>query len=411
MEQSFGLLFYLKKSGSRSTCEFPVYLRITVDGKVSELCTKRVCQIENWNSSSGRMSGKSEAAKELNAYLDVLKQKVFNAKRKLLETETIISCKAIKDMILGKEPSKKINHLIEIFKDHNNKIKTLVGTEYAPLTYQRYVTALSHTANFLSWKFGVNDIDIKKLDYEFITSFEFWLKSERKCRHNSTMKYLTNFKKIVNHCVKCGWLLRDPFIGYSFAKKEVQRVALTSNELDLLVNKRFEVERLNIVKDIFMFSCYTGLAYVDVKKLGYKDINVGLGGENWIYILRQKTNTSSKIPILPPAQVILDRYKNLFKLGANDKVLPVITNQKMNAYLKEIADLCGIKTNLTFHIARHTFATTVTLGNGVPIETVSKMLGHKDLRTTQHYAKILDNKIWDDMRNLKEKMFSGRQIN
>jgi site-specific recombinase XerD len=241
------------------------------------------------------------------------------------------------------------------------------------------------------------------LNYEFITEYEFWLKSVRKCDHNTTMKYLANVKKIVIRCLKNGWLQKDPFIGFNMAKKEVERTALTEFELQTLSTKTFPVERLSIVKDIFLFSCYSGLAYADLQKLKRSEIVIGMDGEKWIFTKRQKTDISSRIPLLPAALQILNRYAEYPQCKYGDKVLPVLSNQKMNAYLKEIADVCGITKNLTYHIARHTFATTVTLSNGVPIETVSKMLGHRNLKTTQHYAKILDKKISEDMKSLRDK--------
>jgi integrase len=217
------------------------------------------------------------------------------------------------------------------------------------------------------------------------------------------MKYLANFKKVVLICVKKGWIHKDPFQGFKLAKREVERPFLTESELREISSKQFATERHNYVKDIFLFSCYTGLAYADVKKLNRIEIAVGVDGEQWIFTKRQKTETATRVPLLPEALQILNRYEDHPQCINEGKILPVLSNQKMNAYLKEIADVCGINKNLTFHIARHTFATTVTLSNGVPMETVSKMLGHKNLRTTQHYAKILDKKVSEDMLALRNK--------
>src|SRR6266542_612682 len=280
-------------------------------------------------------------------------------------------------------------------------MKALVGRDYAKGTLTRYETSYKHTMSFLQSRYEVSDIDINKLDYDFITEYEFWLKSVRKCDHNTTMKYLSNFKKIVNRCVRNGKLQRDPFLGFSMAKKEVERHALTETQLKTIAQKQFKIERLSIVRDIFLFCCFTGLAYADVKKLKQSEITDGIDGEKWIMAKRQKKDITSKIPLLPHALQIIRKYENNIECQLTNKVLPVLSNQKMNSYLKEIGDACGIHIHLTFHIARHTFATTVTLTNGVPIETVSKMLGHKNLQTTQHYAKILDKKISEDMKKLK----------
>jgi site-specific recombinase XerD len=217
------------------------------------------------------------------------------------------------------------------------------------------------------------------------------------------MKYIGNLKEIVNGCIHEGWLLKDPFLGFKTTKDEVEREALTDQELEKLHSKVFPTERLNYVKDIFLFSCYTGLAYADVKKLKRSEIGPGIIGNYWIYTSRQKTDTQSWIPFLPLALEIIEKYKDYLSCCNSGHVRPVLSNQKMKAYLKEIADVCGSTKNLTFHIARHTFATTVTLGNGVPIETVCKMLGHLNLKMTQRYAKVLDRKVSGDMRVLQGK--------
>jgi site-specific recombinase XerD len=340
-----------------------IYMRITIDGHSTEISTKRKCKPENWNVEAGRLKGKSDSVKAFNAYLDTLQQKVFEAKRKLIEIDKELTAENIKNLLLGKDNRKK-HMLLEVFQNHNEQMETLVGQEYAPGTLERYKTSYNH---------------------------------------NTTMKYLSNFKKIVIKCIKNGWLQKDPFIGFNMAKREVERTALTENELEIIQSKRFSIKRLKLVRDIFLFSCYTGLAYADVQKLKRSEIMIGVDGEKWIFTKRQKTDSSSRIPILPPALEILKQYQEDPQCKFQDKVLPVLSNQKMNSYLKEIADACGISKNLTYHIARHTFATTVTLSNGVPIETVSKMLGHRNLKTTQHYAKILDKKISEDMKNLRLK--------
>ncbi len=279
----------------------------------------------------------------------------------------------------------------------------MVGSEYAPGTLERYETSLKHTKDFLQWKYRVSDIDIEKIDHAFITEYEFYLCTERKCANNTAVKYIKNFHKIINICLANGWLTKDPFANYKAKVKEVIREFLTEQEIQSLMEKEFVSERLELVRDIFVFSCFTGLAYIDVKQLSKDNIVLGIDGDKWINKNRQKTDTNSKIPLLPTAQYILDKYANHPVCVNEDKLLPIFSNQKMNAYLKEIATVCGINKELTFHIARHTFATTVTLSNGVPIETVSKMLGHTNLKTTQHYAKILDKKISEDMQVLKQK--------
>jgi integrase len=255
----------------------------------------------------------------------------------------------------------------------------------------------------LKWKYDVDDIEVKKLDYEFISEFSFWFKSIQKCNHNSTMKYLSNFKKIVLIYVKNKLLQSDPFANFKFTNKFVAHVALAESDLIILTRKDFGNERLSNVRDIFLFSCYTGLSYADVQKLKKTDITKGIDDAMWIYTNRQKTGTSSRIPLLTEAIEIIDKYKDHPKCQHCGLLLPILSNQKMNSYLKEIAGVCNIDKTLTFHIARYTFATTVTLNYGVPIETVSKMLGHTNIKQTQHYAKLTDKRISDDMLLLKSK--------
>jgi site-specific recombinase XerD len=336
--------------------------------------------------------------------LATFKAKAYDVQKKLLQLDLPLNIEEFINVWRGNGPKQKSIMLCEVFEEHNSQVHQLIGIEYSPATAKRYRTSLRHTRKFLMQKYQVEDVPIRKLDYKFITDYEFWLKVTRKCNHNSAIKYLTNFRKIVNTCVKNGWLDRDPFGGFKMAKKEVERPFLTQEELHSLTKKKFEMERLSQVRDIFLFCCYTGLAYVDIHKLTPHKIVTGHDGEKWVSTKREKTDTPSRIPILPPALEILERYKKHPECVIKNKVLPVPTNQKMNAYLKEIADVCGIKKYLTTHLARHTFATTVTLTNGVPIETVSKMLGHRNLRTTQHYAKIPDLKVGEDMKALKERM-------
>ncbi len=410
MEKSFGLFFHLKKNKNKLSEELPVYMRITINGKVAEISTKRHCSPLNWNVTAGRQAGKSDAAKMFNSYLDTLQQKVFEAKRTLIEIDHEVSVDAIKDVILGKERTSK-HMLMEIFQHHNDQLSELVGKGYADSTLTKYKSSLKHMHSFLKWKYSIEDIEINKINFEFITEYEFWLKSRRNCSHNTTMKYLGNLKKIIIRCIKNDWLKKDPFLGFSLAKKEVNRVALTDYELKTLMAKKLTIERLSLVRDIFIFSCYSGLAYGEVQKLKRSEIAIGIDGEKWIFAKRKKTDVLSRIPLLPIATMILKRYSEHPKSIAHGTALPTLSNQKMNAYLKEIGDICGITKKLTFHLARHTFATTIALGNGVPIETISKMLGHRSLKPTQHYAKILDRKISDDMNILRKKLLAEKNIN
>ena len=402
MQTKISILFLLKRTKSKTEGLAPIYLRVTIDGKRIEVTTKRYVELSKWSVPAGKMKGNSEEARSINAYLDMLKTQVYDHQTELVQRGIYVNADNMKNKILGIEENHR--SLIKIFEEHNNQMKSLIGKGFAEGTHKRYVTSLSHTKEFIKWKLKVSDIDIRTVDLAFMNDYEFYLRSVRNCNNNSAVKYLRNFGKIIHLCLANEWLEKNPMKNYKTSIKIVERTFLSDEEIQTMADKKFASDRLNQVRDIFIFCCFTGLAYIDVKKLMKSQISVGIDGEKWIYTNRQKTGTLSNIPLLPMALSIVEKYKNHPQCINTDCVLPVLSNQKTNSYLKEIADVCGISKELTFHIARHTFATTVTLSNGVPIESVSKMLGHKDLKTTQHYAKILDRKVSDDMMLLRAKL-------
>ena len=401
MKHKISTLFYAKTAKSNKNGLLPIYQRITVNGERIEMSTSKFIEKAKWNTSAGKIKGSSEEARLINSYLDILKAKVYEAEKWMVNNNQEINAQTFKNKLLGIE--EKQRKLMLIFQEHNKRMKELINKEFSINTYKKYETTLAHTKEFLKTQYAINDISINRIDLAFITDFDFYLRNTKNCNNNSTIKYIRNFGKIVKQCYKNGWLERDPFLNYDGKVKEVERTYLTELEIEALVNKKFQIKRLELVKDIFLFSCFTGLAYIDVFNLTPANIIIGIDGEKWISTHRQKTESASKIPILPVTQMIIDKYENHPQSSNEDKLLPILSNQKMNAYLKEIAAVCEINKELTFHIARHTFATTVTLTNGVPIESVSKMLGHKNLRTTQHYAKVLDRKVSEDMKILKDK--------
>lgn len=401
MNTTVSILFYIKRAKVNSNGVCPIYVRVTIDAKRFEFSANKSVSPDQWSSEGSKVKGGNKEARLINDHLDYLKNKVFEAEKRLFKKDLEVTSENLKNEIFGANDRKRM--LIPIFQDHNNKIKELVGKEYAPGTLERYKTSLKHTEEFLQWKYQISDIDITKIDNAFVCDYEFYLRSVRNCANNTAVKYLKNFNKIIKLCLDNDWIDKNPFANYKSKIKEVERVYLAEAEIQSIIEKDFKTERLSLVRDIFLFSCFTGLAYIDVKNLTKSHISYGIDGEKWIFTHRQKTESASKIPILPVTQLIIDKYENHPQCVNEDKLLPILSNQKMNAYLKEIAGVCEIEKELTFHIARHTFATTVTLTNGVPIESVSKMLGHKNLRTTQHYAKVLDRKVSDDMKILKDK--------
>ena len=405
MKTKVSILFYAKRAKASVNGLVPIYTRITINGQRIELSTNRFVEISKWSTEAGKMKGGSAEARSINSHLDMLKIKIIDTQMELLHENSIITTETLKSKLIGTQ--ERTRTLIPIFQDHNNKIKELIGKEYATGTLERYTTSLKHTVAFLQWKYKVTDIEISKIDHAFITEYEFYLRSVRNCANNTAVKYIKNFNKIIKICLANHWIDRNPFANYKSKVKEVERVYLSEEEIQNIIDKDFKTERLVLVRDIFLFSCFTGLAYIDVKNLTKSHISIGIDGEKWIFTHRQKTESASKIPILPLTQMIIDKYEDHPECINQNKLLPILSNQKMNAYLKEIAGVCEIEKELTFHIARHTFATTVTLTNGVPIESVSKMLGHKNLRTTQHYAKVLDKKVSEDMKILRDKFNSA----
>jgi site-specific recombinase XerD len=401
MKSNFHLLFYLRKQKNFKGGPMAIYMRITVNGKRADMSAGRECDPAKWNSQAGRAIGTKEEIKSLNNYLDSLQSKVRDAHQTLIDTKQRITTESLQNQFNGK--AEKSRYLMLLFTEHNAKVKALIGNGFEANTLKGYNTSEKHLTAFLQKEYGKTDIEINQLDYAFITGFEFYLKAECKCSGVSAAKYIKHLKKIVNHCIANSWLTINPFVNYKSTAKAKERTYLTQQELDSIANKKLSIERLQQVRDIFVFCCYTGLSYADVKKLKRSEIAIGMDGERWIFTSRQKTDTSSRIPILPVALKILDRYQDHPQCENRGLLLPVLSNQKMNAYLKEIADLSDIVKHLTFHLARHTFATTVTLSNNVPIETVSKMLGHTNIKTTQHYAKVLDLKVSNDMAQLKKK--------
>lgn len=398
MASSISILFY-PTSAKKSLKAATIYARITVDSKRSEFSTQHKAT-EKWDPKLGKMTGTSAEARMVNRHLDDVRTKIYEIYDRLIREDKPVSAQIIRDIYQGKDDEQRM--LLELFKEHNDRIESLIGKGYSNGTLQRYKAARTHLENYLLFLKKKNDIALREIDYQFISGFEHYLKSQKNCAHNTATKYIVNFKKIMRIALANQFIDKDPFFHWKSNWKTKEREFLTSTELNTLAQKEFSIVRLEQVRDIFLFCCFTGLAYADVNKLSSDDIILGLNGERWIKTKRQKTNTLSSIPILPTAEQILNKYSDHPCRLKDNKLLPVLTNQKSNAYLKEIADVCGISKTLTTHLARHTFATTVTLSRGVPMETVSKMLGHTSIKTTQLYAKVLDSKIGADMDLLKK---------
>ncbi len=404
---TFGIQFVIRKHRIKDD-KAPIYARVTVNRERAEISIKKRIHVDNWNNGRGMAKGKSPEISRLNSYLEQIRYQLTECYQELVVTKETITPEAIKNKFLGVEDSgETLKGLIEY---HN----TGMDSNLRWGTLKNYKTTEKYIEKFLKQKFKRKDIDLVELNYKFITDFEHFLRKYQPEDHhlpmgnNTVMKHIERLRKMTNLAVRLGWLDKDPFVAYRLSFKRVEREFLTQLELDTIKKKQFKIKRLQYVKDLFVFSCYTGLSYIDVMNLQPNNIRIGINGMNWIITQREKTMTPVRIPILSQAQVLIDKYKDHPRSANKGTIFPNISNQKLNSYLKEIADVCEIDKNLTFHVARHTFATTVTLTNGVPIESVSKMLGHTDLKTTQIYAKVVEKKISDDMANL-EAYLSGEK--
>ncbi|MDE0598112.1 MAG: site-specific integrase, partial [Dokdonia donghaensis] len=331
MKTTFSILFYPRGNDIDKNGNAPIYLRITVNGKRSELSIKRKVLLSRWNSEAGKVRGTTTDVRELNKYMDTIKVKIYKIQETLYENQELVTADIIKNVYLGKGIHHKM--LLEIFQNHNDKIERLVGKEFAPGTIERYKTAKKHVSDYISLEYNLEDIPVKDVDHKFISGLEYYLKTERKCAHNTAIKYVTNFKKIIRIAFANDWIQKDPFANWKAKLKIVEREFLTEEDIQKMVEKELHTERLDQVKDIFLFSCFTGLAYADVKKLSRNDIVIGIDGDKWIKIKRSKTDTRSSIPLLPTAIDILKKYDDHPDVSNKGRLLPVLSNQKMNSYM------------------------------------------------------------------------------
>lgn len=385
----------------------PVFLGLVVDGQKNYMALKNFqAEAEHWDKLKGGGRKDTKQGRAINDYLDELRMTIRGHYRDMELNGARITVDTLKDAFLGNVTEEAPVMFSELIAYHNEQATALltIGTMRHYFVTQRYLL------KFFKQKYKKDDYCLNTIGYKFIADFEIFLHNHKPKDHqkpmdtNGVLKHLVRLKKMINLSVSLGWIEKDPFKGFKLKKKKVEKEFLNQWELDAIESKRFEIDRLAMVRDIFVFCCYTGLSYVDVINLRPEHIVKGIDAEPWIKTFRQKTSIPVNTPLLQQAQNIIDAYKGNYRSDASGTVFPVISNQKMNSYLKEIADLCCIKKNLSCHIARHTFATTVTLSNGVPIETVSKMLGHTKIATTQIYARVLEKKIGDDMAALRKKL-------
>ena len=398
MRMIFKVSYYVRSNYENKQGKSPLMIRIFLNGEMLNVGSSGIyIDKKLWNNSTNRVKGRGSESLNLNAQLDNISnslQMIF----KKHEFDEDLTLDKIKSIFLGKNKVKTT--FVEFYDKYLEDIKAQVGAGKSIALYHKYSAARNHFVNFLHVKYGRRDLMPSELTHLIIHDFEIYLKTVVSLRSNSATKTLKFFKTVVIFAQKCGVMTHDPFLNHHFHMEPVDRGFLTDEEIQRIMQKDFEIPRLEMVRDVFIFSCFCGLAYIDVAHLTQENI-ITLDNRPWIIINRQKTNVQSNIPLLEIPRMILDKYKGKIK---ENRLLPVLSNQKINAYLKEIADLCGIKKRLSYHQSRHTAATTVFLSNGVPIETVSSMLGHKSIKTTQIYAKITKEKLNQDMENLAARL-------
>lgn len=399
MKRTFCVLFFVKRSRVTKNGEVAIQLKVTVNKEKIEVSINQTINPDLWNSSTEKATGKDRKSLEINSRLNSIRFRLMEIYREMEINGEDISARKIVNKYKGIETEPRIT-LLSIFQEHNERCHKLEGKDMSRSTIMRYETAYRHTQEFIQFQYKKDDVDIEEVNYQFVKDYEFFLKTERDCNHNSTMKYLKNFKKIIRIALANEWLKKDPFMNFKMTYEEVQREFLEYHELERIMQKEFEIERLANVHDILIFCCFTGLAFSDVKTLSKEHLVTDNEGALWIRKQRIKTNNMCNIPLLDIPQKILEKYETHPVCQKKGVLLPVLSNQKMNTYLREIADVCGIKKTITTHTARHTFATVTCLANGVTIENVAKMLGHSDTKMTQQYAKVLDKSILRDMRNV-----------
>lgn len=398
MKSIFRVVFYLRSNYVNKEGKTSVMLRIYLNNERLSLGSTGISvKSSQWDKEKERIKGRTTEALNTNLQLDNIASGLQSIFRRI-EMSDVVSLERIKSEFLGKK--EEINTLMQLFEKHNGDVAKQVGVSVGKATLQKYNVCKRHFSEFLEKQYKRSDLKLTELTYVVIREFDLYLRTEVGQNPNTATKTMKTFKTITLLGQKMGVLLHDPFMNHRFHIEPVNRGFLTDEEILCIAHKQINIPRLELIRDIFIFSCFTGLAYIDVSNLTPDHI-VTLGDKQWIMTQRQKTSVETNVLLLDIPKAIIAKYGG--KTYRNGKLFPMLTNQKTNSYLKEIADICGIKKNLTFHLARHTFA-TMSLSKGVPMESVSKMLGHTNIRTTQIYARITNKKIEHDMEELADKL-------
>jgi site-specific recombinase XerD len=393
MKSTYRVLFLIRKKDLNKDGLANIMVRISISGEKAEFSSLAFVKPEMW-SPLGKVIGKTKEAQQINDSLDKIKIALDNHYKAILEKDSYVTPDKLRNTYLGKEV--RTNTVLALYDIKVEQKRNLVGKTIRCTTLSKYLATQKRIADFMVYKFKKEDMPIRDVDFQFVTDYEVYLKSVCKCGHNSTVKHLRYLKQIVTNALKNRYITVDPFDDYTLGYKPVKKQFLIEPEIKRLMSKKFETQRLEEVRDVFLFQIFTGLAYIDAANLTEENIIEDGFGQKWIQLTRQKSSVQANIPLLEVPLSILKKYEGL----DNGKLLPIHTNQKMNEYLKEIATLCGINKRLTTHCGRHSFG-TIMLTKGVSIESVSKMLGHTNITTTQIYAKVLNQKIFSEVNKVR----------
>jgi len=403
--QGLAILFWLNKQRGRDG-RSAIYVRFTLDYKRVELATRLYIDPSRWNKKTQTAKAGFPDSAEINQQLAIIRADLHRHHSRLVALDLAVTAETIKNAYLGiDERQKTIRELLSAYEERFTA-KVQAGRK-AVNTLKSVHTMRDKVLAFVKYKFKVSDILLSNIKSSFAPDLEHYLLTKDRLSNNTSMKYIKIFKRVIKLAVDMEWMTSHPLMSFACHYEEPTRERLTMEELMDLYRKEFSIVRLREVRDVFVFSCFTGIAYQDVANLTSENVVVGIDGEKWIVHDRTKTNRPSRIPLLPIPLEIIERYQDHPYCVNAGRLLPVNSNQRYNGYLKEIADLCGINKHLTTHTARHTFATAVTLENDVPIETVSQMLGHKSIKTTQVYAKVTQKKVSNNMRELRNRLFGS----
>lgn len=398
-KNTFKVMFVIRRNQVNRDGKCSIVIRITINGEYERLNSTLSIEPELWDSKAAKAIGRTQKILDFNKRIEEIRYILQDHYYELQKTHGYVTAEMVKNAYMG--ITAKAESLMPVYDEFLAETKKMVGINRSDKTYQKYERCKRRVVEFMKSKYNITDIPLRELKPKFLSDFEVFLATKYKCRQNTVYKFLQLFRMVLIKAQRDGISFPDPYMAHKMKQERVDRGYLSEDEVLAIATKEISIPRLDQVRDVFIFACYTGLAYADISQLRADNIKKMFDGKLWIVTHRQKTKTSVNVPLLPTAERILRKYENTFLDGV---LLPVLSNQKTNAYLKEIADICGIEKNLTFHLARHTFATTMTLGKGVPIESVSKMLGHTNIQTTQIYARITNSKISQDMENLAKNL-------